>query len=369
MATRIAFCITELNDGGAERAFVRLVTGLERSEWLPAVITLQGGPLADELRAAGVPVTALGLSRTGQALRGLKLLTGALREFRPAILQTWLYHANLLGRIAAWRAGVPHVVAGIRVAEHRSRWRLRLDRWTARLVDRHVCVSEGVAQFMHLHGGLPRNALTVIPNGVDFARYADAKPVDLTSLGIPPLSPTVLFAGRMDPQKRPFLFLTAAERLVQALPNAHFLMVGDGPLRAEVDNWICSRNLGGRIHLLGWRNDLPSLFKSAACFVLTSRWEGMANVLLEAMAAGTPVVATDVEGVRELVTPGSTGLLVDPDSPTSLIDAIADVMRNPEAAAHRARAAQTYVQQNFTLDRVALSYANLYREIISPKAP
>lgn len=367
MATTIAFCITELDPGGAERAFVRLVKGLDRREWDPHVLTLRDrGSLADELREAGIPVQSLGLHRSSQAWSGLRRLTAALRTIRPQILQTWLYHANILGRIAAWRAGVPHVVAGIRVAEQRSRWRLRIDRWTAGLVDRHVCVSQDVATFMHQAAGIRGDRIEVIPNGVDYERYAHAPPADLSSFGIPPLSPTVIFAGRLDPQKDPFLFLEAARQVSQVDLQTHFIIAGEGPLRGEIEQWIHHHDLSTRIHLAGWSDNLDGILRSSACFVLSSRWEGMANVLLEAMAAGTPVVTTDVEGVRELVTNGATGRIVVAAEPLAVSQAILGVLRDPAAAALCASKAQALVRERHTWMSFVTSHEHLYKKLLYP---
>ena len=367
MAIPIAFCITELDPGGAERAFVRLVKGIDRQEWAPHVITLRdGGSLADELRAAGLPVHSVALNRSTQAWAGLRRLTQALRDIRPQILQTWLYHANLLGRVAAWRAGVPHVVAGIRVAEQRSRWRLRFDRWTSSLVERHVCVSEGVAEFMHRSAGIPRDRLIVVPNGVDFERYAQASPADLTLLGIPPLFPTITFAGRLDPQKDPFLFLEAAGLAAQVETGLHFLLVGEGPLRGAIEDWIRDHRLEQRVHLAGWSDTLEGILKRSAAFVLSSRWEGMANVLLEAMAAGTPVIATDVEGVREVLSDGLSGQVVPSRDPKALCAAILDVFRDPAGAADRAQSAQRLVRERHTWSEFVRSHEHLYKKLLRP---
>ena len=173
---RISFLITELDHGGAERALVRIVTGLDRSLWEPQVISLNNrGPLTEPLKAAGIPVTAIGAGRV-RSPRGLWRatigLTQCLKEQRPEVLQTFLFHANITGRLAAKRAGVPVVVSGIRVAEKRGRWRLTLDRLTDHLVSRHVCVSQSVADFSISESGLPESKVVVIPNGVDVERFA-----------------------------------------------------------------------------------------------------------------------------------------------------------------------------------------------------
>ncbi|NQV23239.1 MAG: glycosyltransferase, partial [Rhodopirellula sp.] len=166
---RITFLITELDHGGAERALVRIATGLDRNLWEPQVVSLSDrGALAEPLEAVGIPVTSIGAGRVHSPIglwRATIGLSRCLKTQQPALLQTFLFHANIAGRLAAKRAGVPVVVSGIRVAEKRGRWRLAVDRMTDRFVDRHVCVSRSVADFSIRESGLPPSKVMVIPNG------------------------------------------------------------------------------------------------------------------------------------------------------------------------------------------------------------
>lgn len=364
---QIAFCITELDPGGAERALVQLVRRLDRSRWAPVVYCLAGSaPLAAELRKRGVPVNCLGGGGAGSLLV-LPRLASRLRRQRPVLLQTFLYHANIVGRIAARIAGVPRVVAGIRVAEKRSRFRLWLDRATDRLVDRHVCVSEAVARFSIEQGKLPTDKVVVIPNGVDADLFRTASPADLTEFGIPPDSRTVLFVGRLDPQKGPIDLLRAFARLSQGRDDVHLLMVGEGPLRGEVEASVESRGLSGRVHLAGWRDDVPRLMKAADCLALSSHWEGMPNVVLEAMAAGLPVVATNVDGVAELLDgegkSGERGLLVPAGDHDSLARAIERTLSRSNRVMDMATSAQDHVKEQLTWEACGVAFERLYAEL------
>ena len=161
---RLALCITELEPGGAERALVRLATGLDRERFEPVVYCLAGQPahdrasLVESLEEAGVETHCLDGRGARNAMSVLRRLTRLFRAHRPHVVQTFLFHANLLGRIAARRAGVPRVVCGIRVAERRGRWRLWADRWTSGWVDMNVCVSQAVADFSRSFGRPARRA-------------------------------------------------------------------------------------------------------------------------------------------------------------------------------------------------------------------
>lgn len=298
---RVSFCITELDPGGAERQLVRLVTHLDQKVFDPEVICLAGeGALVAPLRAAGVPVTCL-KARSRRDIGVILRLRRHLAGSRPDVLQTFLFHANIAGRIAGRLAGVPVVISGIRVAERR-RWHLWFDRMTDRLVDRHVCVSRAVAHYTSTVGGLSPEKIVVIPNAVDAVRFSGAVPADLSEFGFPAQAKVVLFVGRLHPQKDPVRLLSAFRRLSARHDDIRLLIVGTGPLEGELK--LRSADLGPSVVFAGQREDVPALMKVSACLALPSRWEGMPNVVLEAIAAGVPVVATDVEGISEVLLDG-----------------------------------------------------------------
>jgi glycosyltransferase involved in cell wall biosynthesis len=359
---KIAFCITELDPGGAERQLVRLATGLDRTTFEPEVICLSGhGALVAPLADAGIPVTCLEARGRWDVMVLLRLWRH-LRRTRPDLLQTFLFHANLAGRVAARLAGVPVVVSGIRVAERRQHWHVWLDRWTDWLVDRHVCVSGSVATFSHQSAGLPAKKLVVIPNGVEVEPFASAAPADLSEFGIPANAPVVLFVGRLEEQKNPELMVTSFRLLKERHPRAHLLVVGSGPLREQLREQ--SGDLADCVTFAGFRHDVPRLLKSAACLAVPSRWEGMANVVLEAMAAGTPVVAAHAEGVVELLGENRYGMVVYEPNAETFAAALAQVLDQPAVAAEKAHEAQEIVRTRFT-SRVSIeTYERLYRELL-----
>ncbi|MHC4876147.1 MAG: glycosyltransferase [Planctomycetota bacterium] len=364
----ICFLITELDIGGAERALVKIATGLPRERWKPSVICLSDrGPLAEPLEEAGIPVTCLGAGRVFSP-RGLWQatvgLTRELRRQQPRVLQTFLFHANIAGRVAGWRAGVPRVLSGIRVADRRGCWRLALDRWTERLVDKHVCVSRGVADFCVRESGLSQDKVVVIPNGVDVDTYRSAEPADLSQFGIPSDAEVILAVGRLDPQKDPLTLLQAVHRVASDRPNLHLLFAGDGPLRSDTEAEARRLNIEHRVHLAGWTPDVPRLLKSATLFVLASRWEGMPNVVLEAAAAGVPIIATETEGVREIIEPGRTGTLVKPGDVDGLAQGISTALAEQSLPQAMARTLQQEVTERFTWDSVIAEYDRLYESLV-----
>ena len=357
---RIAFCITDLDPGEAERALVQLVARLNRARWEPAVFCLAGeGPLAGQLRAAGVRVVCLGASHWPY-LGAMARLVRELQRFQPAILQTFLFHANLAGRVAAKMAGVRSVISGIRVAEKRSRFPLSIDRWTNRLVKVNVCVSQAVADFSVSEARLPCQKVVVIPNGVDVANFANARPADLSAFGISPESRVFVSIGRLDRQKGFDDLIKAAALVIPSHPEAHFVIAGEGPERERLSRLITGKNMADRVHLAGWRADISELLAASYALVLPSLWEGMPNVVLEAMAAGLPIVATRVEGVPELVVDGQTGLLVAPHDAPALATAVETLLADPKAARAMGSLGQKRVAAEFTWEQMTARYEELY---------
>jgi glycosyltransferase involved in cell wall biosynthesis len=362
---RLAFCITELDAGGAERALSQLVLGLDRTAWEPKVFCLgPPGPFAGVLQDDGVSVRCFDAVHQWDAPRVLWQLRRELSAWRPQLLQTFLFHANILGRLAGRRAGVPRIVCGQRVAERRTSWHGRLDRWTDRWVDRHVCVSQGVAEFCEHVVGLPREKLHVIPNGIEYERFATASPIDWTELGLPRDAQVVLCIGRLEPQKGIDDLLTAWADVVPAHPSAHLVIVGDGPDRATLERQAEGLALRARVHFLGRRDDVPRFLQGAVGLALPSRWEGMPNVVLEAMAAAKPVVATQVEGTAELVVPERTGWLVPVSHPPALASALRELLNHPERATNFGVEAQRLSKSQFAADKIVAAYDRLYRELL-----
>lgn len=367
---RIAFCITDLDPGGAERALVHLVTSLDRTEWDPVVFCLsEPGALVPELEAAHVPVVCLGANRGDGFFRRLRCVWNLTRELRalsprPRLMQTFLFHANLAGRIAGRLARLDRIVSGIRVAEKGSRWHLWLDWLTNWLVDINVCVSQAVADFSRESGGLDSQKLRVIPNGVDYERFADAEPADLTTLGIPHECQVIITVGRLDEQKGHRFVIEAMPAVLRQQSDARLLIVGKGPLQNELLHLSRQLGVANNIHFAGWRPDVPALMRASHCLVLASIWEGMPNVVLEAMAAGIPIVSTEVEGVKELLEPNVSGLVVQVGSVNEISSGICRILANSELAKKLAKSSQQSAREEFTIERIAYQYSMFYHELL-----
>lgn len=368
----IAFCITELNFGGAERMLVELATRIDRGRFAAVVYSLAARPAGDDerlalrLEEAGVPVRFFGGSGVRHAPRVLRQLTQALQQQRPAILQNFLWHANTLGTLAGGVAGVPHIVSGIRVTERRRNPHRWIARRATRLVERHVCVSRAVADFSAREVGLPAERLVVIPNGIEVEQYP-APAADLAALDLPAGRRAILFAGRLSPQKRIDWLLERTPAIFAELPEHDLLVVGRGRELPRLQNLAERLGVGGRVHFLGWRSDLPAILAASDLLVLTSRAEGMPNVVLEAMASAKPVAATEAEGVGELLGPAADEQVAPRDDAAGFVRNVVRIASDAALAErlggeNRARAAT-----EFSLSRMVARYEQLYLSLLPIK--
>ena len=361
----VALVITDLNVGGAERALVSLTVRLNPQRWQPAVFCLdKRGLLVDTLLEANVPCECLNIRRQ-HPLQAVTRLARGLRRFKPQLVQSFMFHANLLTRFAAPWAGSPWVIGGLRVAERERRWHLILDRLTAVLSTGSVCVSHGVLRFSRDIAGLDPERLTVIPNGIEVAPFVAAVPVPRAALGIPANVHLALYVGRLDRQKGLPDLLQAAEQVISERPDWHLALAGDGPSRDWLIRHIVdSELLRGRVHWLGRRNDIPSLLRSADVLVHASLWEGMPNSVLEAMAAGIAVIGTAVEGTEDLIVPGRTGWLVPPHDAVSLARVLLEAAESPERLRRYGRAGQLRAEHEFSLEQTVAAYEHLWARVL-----
>lgn len=367
---RVALAITELEIGGAERCLVNLATRMDRSRFDVAVYSLAPPPesgrgqLVEQLEAAGIPVHFIGVRSRWQLWTAVARLRKLLAQQSPHLLQTFLFHANVVGPIAAQGKRKTVVVTGIRVADP-TVWRMHVERLAAHAVDRIVCVSQSVAQFVQSRMGLAARKLVVIPNGIDLSRYPAESAADLSQFGIKPTRRTIVYVGRLDRQKGTDWLVELSPRLLDKLPDHDLLLVGDGPQRRWLEMLAASQACAGRIHFAGWRPDITEILKRCDLVILPSRWEGMPNAVLEAMASGLPVVATQVAGVHELLGPLAERQTVAPNDANSLIAKVVNIAQDRALADSLGRQNQLRVTEHFCLGRMISTYERLYESLVS----
>lgn len=365
MNRRILQVIPTLDRSGAEKQMCLLARGLAREGFDVHVCALtRGGPLREELRAAGVPTEVIG-KRWRLDPRAWWRLRRHVERLRPDLVQTWLFAGNSYGRLAAILCGVPALVATERCVDPwKSGAELALDRLLARRTRRIVANSPGVRDF-YAGRGLPEEKLVVIPNGVPPAAPSPATRDEvLAELGLPPECHLVGLVGRLWFQKRVKDAIWAADLLKVVRDDVHLLIMGDGPQAERLRTFRDQCRIRDKVHFLGHRPDVPRLLPHLSALWSTSAYEGQSNSIMEAMAAGVPVVATDVPGTRDLVVHGETGFLVPVGDRASITRHTNNVLNDPALARRLGEAGRRRMLSEFPVERMVARYAALYRELL-----
>lgn len=300
---RIDLVITELDTGGAERCCAELAKFLKANGHDVRVIALGPSPTAEQaamlrmLDSAGIESHFLSGTRGWMLPMIAWKLRALVKANRPDVVQSFLWHANILTALVVPAFRIP-LVGGERVAEPR-RWRHAIGRWAANRMAVVVCVSQGVADWCVKTERIDASKIRVIPNGIS----AESKNALLeeSGLSIPASARILLFVGRLEHQKGIDVLLENATTLLHELAEHHLVIIGDGAFRPQVEAFSEQRKPVGRVHYLGRRNDVRAWMARSELLLLPTRYEGMPNVLLEAMAEGLAIVTTQVEGVQELL--------------------------------------------------------------------
>ena len=369
MKKRILQIIPTLDRAGAEKQMCLLAEGLPRDEFDAHVCALtRGGPLADRLTEAGVPLTIIGKrwKFDPQAYWRLKEFVGKLQ---PDLIHGWMFAANTYGFAAARACGVRHFVVGQRCVDPwKSCWQLALDRALAQRCDRIVVNSEGVRDFYARHGAPPER-IALIPNAVPLpAPSTTTRHQLLAELDIPDGSHLIGLVGRLWPQKRVKDAIWAADLLKVARKDVYLLIIGDGPQRDRLRRFRNQCQADDRVFFLGERGDMHRFLPHFDVLWSTSAYEGQSNSILEAMAAGVPVVATDIAGTRELVVPGVTGDLIPVGDRAALARRTQRLLNDAELAARYGAAARERVQAEFSTAKMVERHVAVYREILGGPA-
>jgi glycosyltransferase involved in cell wall biosynthesis len=354
--------------GGPERQMLGLARGLPATVRSLFFSFAEGGRCADFIaaaRSAGFTAEAL-QHDTPRLWAAARELTDRLAAAEVDVLCCNGYKANLLGRLAARRVGIPAVAVSRGWTGESLRVRLYewLDRRHLRWMDRVVCVSSAQAAKV-LRTGVRSDRVQVVPNAIDSARFVDVDSRyrrDLEKRFERAPTRIIAAAGRLSPEKGFDLLVTAAARVRHVHPDTGFLLFGEGACRQALQRQIESLRLTEHFVLEGFRKDLDALLPHFDLFVLPSYTEGLPNVVLEACAAGVPVVATAVGGTPEVLADG-VGRLTPPGDVGALTEAITDVLSRPEALHEMAVAGRRRAQENFTFASQAQSYQALFAEL------
>jgi len=362
---RILYILPSLGIGGAERQLYYLLRDLDRTRFEPSLIVFyHGGAMHAEF--AGLPnVRLFDLhKKSGMDFAYLIAAARIMRSHTFDVIHACNVSARLVGLFLAWWGRVPRTIMAERNASAvYSSFGSRLYHFFEHYAMRRATVvaanSEAGRGFC-LKYGIPASRISVINNGLDWDRLQPRR--TRAELKWPPDRPVVGMVARLFAQKDPITFLKSARWLLQRMPDVQFLLLGDGPMRQEIEDTVRLWNLRDRVQLVGAVQEVADYLANMDVVVLTSKQsEGCANAVLEAMALSKPVVVTDVPGNSDLVEHGRTGLIVRPEDPQALGKALLDILTQPDRGATLGRCGHEMVKSKYDMKAMVAAYERLYR--------
>ena len=372
---RITHLITTLDVGGSEMVLYRLLKHLDAARFENRVISLVApGDVGAQIAALGISVDTLDMPRGRPTLRGFIKLVRLLKNYQPDVLQTWLYHADLLGLFAGKLAGVPNIFWNVRSSNMDMTQYRRLSGWTVRACSKLAAMPRGVVinsrAGLRYHTGIgyhPRRWI-LIPNGIDtdhFRPHPHARRALLAELSLPETDELLLigYVARFDPMKDHATFFRAAREFVNTGYNAHFILCGTDMLESNADLLMMmgAQEFRSRVHLLGPRRDIASITAGLDWAVSASLSEGFPNTIVEAMSSGVPCVVTDVGDSAEIV--ADTGRIISPGDDAQMVAAWRELADAGTAHRHNSgELARQRVLENYSQDKMIQAYEELYAQ-------
>lgn len=374
---KITHIITGLNTGGAETMLYWLLKNVDQQQFPCRVISLtDNGPIGEKLTNIGIPIIVVGLNNKKSIWDGFSCIFKELLANKPAIIQTWMYHSDLLGGLVAKTLKGIRVVWGIHnstldlsKSKKSTRLVVRINAFLSHFLPDRIIVCSRVAERIHTQKGFDENRMVFIPNGFDLSEYrADAQACAKVrnELGIASADIVVGMAARFDPQKDHDTLLLAASELLKKFPYLHFVLCGDGVTwdNADIVSMIESTKKS-HFHLLGRRNDMPEIYASWNIATLSSKYgEAFPLAIGEAMACEIPCVGTDVGDTSDLI--GKTGYTVPPEAPSLLADAIAKLISLPsKERSNLGKLAREQILSNYEISQITKKYQEVWKEAAS----
>lgn len=358
---RVLLLVTDLQPGGTPLRIVRTARELPRFGIEPVVGCLaEEGPLSATLRTWGIETFSCGARHRGDFM-AFSRLAGIIRRYDPDLIHSTLFHANIAARLVGQVDRARPVVTGSATIEVERRSHLLGERLTCGWSDWHVANSRAVAEHLCEELGFARDRVVVIPNAVDAARIEAAPAINRRAWGIAPDKPMVLWVGRMDVVKGLDVLVDAIE-IVRRERECSLVLCGDGPERGRIE----TRTTGmADVHLVGWQAEPAAWLKAAEVMVFPSRTEGSPNAVLEAMASGCAVVASDIPACRELIDPGVNGELARVGDSGELARGVVRLLSNESLRLHEAETAKRRVGVSHSVGTVNSQLSGFYERVIS----
>lgn len=366
--SRILHLFVTLPVGGAENLLLSILRRLDPQRFSSLVCCIgERGALGEQVIAMGFPVTEFHLlHKGGMDRRVVPALIDLIRRERIDLVHSHLYHANFYGRLAARKAGVP-AVASIHNTYTKHKWHRQLANWyLARHTTAIIAGSEEIKQDVVRYDFVPESLIEVIPNSVDLARSHSSLPREQArqQLNLPGGAVVLGTVGRLEEQKGHRFLIEALAQLRQRGMDAYLLLVGDGREAQALRDLSANLGLEQRVMFLGTRNDLGDLFRAMDLFVMPSLWEGLSLAMLSAMAAGLPVVATSVGGVRQVLGDDEYGFTVPPGDATVLASRIEACLATPGELVRMGEMGRRQICENYSDEVMVRRLEAVYERVL-----
>jgi len=362
---RVAFVIPTLDQSGAERQLSLLACGLLQHEVQTHVFVLdRGGRYEKTLQNAGIPVSIL--HKTGRFdISAAIRLRSALREVQPDIVQSFLFSANTLVRLPGIAPAKAKLIVSERCVDSwKAPWQLWLDKRLATRAHRLTANSSSVASF-YRSLGVPADRISVIPNGAAPTPATHSRASARALLGLRDSAFVAGFIGRLAPQKRLQDLIWAFQLLHQVSEDSQLVLIGQGPEEQQLKQLLAGFDCSSKVIFAGHREDASQLLPALDAFVLPSEFEGMSNSLMEAMAAGIPCAASNIDANRELIRDGETGALFPVGSGPEIARCLLRMQRNPERTAKLTEQAAQFIRDQLSPQQMISRHLELYRSLLN----
>ena len=364
---KVCYLIGQLGKGGAEKQLYELIKGINRKEFDPLVISLsQGGHWGKEIRKLNIQLTELQRRKSFEFARLFKLIK-ILKAEKPDIVHSYMFSANSYGRIAAIIGRVPLIIASERnvaeVGKDKGKFDIYIDKLLAAFSQGIICNSDKASSSLVEKYSFNRKKVFTVHNGIDINDFLKQRNYSSSKKSKRKVIGTV---GSLCPQKNHRLFLDMAKIVLERSENKQikFLIIGRGPLRNELERYSKGLSIEANVVFTGEREDILELLQSMDVFVMTSLYEGLPNAIIEAMAAGVPVVATDVGGNSELVINRETGFLCRSNDAKALVEKVIGLISNENAAQQLGKKGREKIVKEFTVEKMVNQTENIYRELL-----
>lgn len=362
---KVLHLVTSLEVGGAQHNMLQGLPRLDPEKYEHVICSIMDRmQMAEQFRRVGIEVHSLGLRRKTDIAVALRL-RNLLKQIRPDVMHTYLLHGNVLGRVVGRLTGVPSIVGSELTIGQARLWGRIATKLTNPLTDAVEVnsVTGGKAAAKDL--GVPTGKIEVVLPGLDLGEFEPTVERDMVraELGVESSKHLVLYIGRLRPVKGVEYGIKAFAKALTQYPKMHMALAGEGAQRSELESLVGALGITENVSFLGVRNDLPDLLSAADSVLMPSLTEGFPRVAVEAMAAGKPVIATEVGGVPEAITHRESGILVPAKDIESMSMALVDLVRDVDLQERLRTAARMHVEQNYSVEKYVARLDEIYSRL------